>query len=378
MRLLHVINTMDPASGGTAEVVRIYLRNARASQAIATLDRSTDPWIAESSAETFCFGPGRGKYGYSTALRQWLVEHAREFDAMIVHGLWQHHGVAARLAARRSSMPYFVFPHGMLDPFFHQNSPFKRLKKAAYWPVESAVLRDAAAVIFTAEDEKQSAEATFRLKCNSRIVPLGVARPEISRMDREIFLEHFPEVRGKTVVLFLGRIHPKKGIEHLVEAFAKHSRDNLHLVVAGPFEDQAYASQLRGQIEARGMTAKTTFTGLISGSVKFGALQAANVFVLPSHQENFGIAVAEALAFGVPVLISNKVNIWREIEQDGAGWAAADNTEGTTQLLGRWLALSEAERSAMAARARACFERQFRAEAAADKFLETLRECGVR
>lgn len=377
MRLLHVINTMNPTSGGTAEAVRIWMLAAPASQDVATLDHSTDPWIARLPGEAFCFGPGRGRYGYSAGMKRWLAEHAREFDGLIVHGLWQHHGVASRLACKSASVPYFVFPHGMMDPYFHRNAPFKRLKKAAYWPVERAVLRDAAAVLFTAAEERELAHATFGLRCNARIVPLGVTAPNIDPNDREAFLDRHPEVRGKHAILFLGRLHPKKGIEHLVEAFAAHRRDDLHLVIAGPPEDHAYVEALQQAIEQRGLRPQVTFTGLISGGLKSGALQTAAVFALPSHQENFGIAIAEALAFGVPVLISNKVNIWREIEEDAAGWAASDDTPGMSQLLARWLALSEFERAAMSRNARGCFERRFRAEVAAAKFMETLQNCGA-
>lgn len=377
MRLLHVINTMNPASGGTAEAVRIFLKTAGAAQTVASLDHSADPWIAKLPGEHACLGAGRGKYGYSTAMRQWLLQHVREFGALIVHGMWQYHGVAARLAARSSGVPYFIFPHGMMDPYFHQNAPLKRLKKAAYWPVERAILRDAAAVLFTAAEEKALAHATFDLKCTDRIVPLGVETPERNPADKEVFQIKFPETRGRQVILFLGRVHPKKGIEHLIEAFARHAREEFHLVIAGPHEDKVYAEMLGGLAEAHSISSRVTFTGMISGSLKSGALQAASVFALPSHQENFGIAVAEALAFGLPVLISNKVNIWREIEQDGAGWAAGDHTEGMAQLLGRWAAASPAEKAAMASNARACFERRFRAEVAAEAFLSTLKACGV-
>jgi glycosyltransferase involved in cell wall biosynthesis len=377
MRLLHVINTMNPASGGTAEVVRLCLKTVQAPQKVASLDHSADPWIASLPGEHACLGSGRGRYGYSAAMRQWLAQHAGEFDALIVHGMWQHHSVAARLAARRAGVPYFVFPHGMMDPYFHRNAPFKRLKKAAYWPVERAVLRDAAAVLFTAEEEKELARATFDFDCTSRIVPLGVESPSQNPADKDLFLAQFPEAAGKQTILFLGRVHPKKGIEHLVEAFAQQAPDDWRLVIAGPPEDQAYSTMLARLVATHRLQERVTFTGMISGSLKFGALQAASVFALPSHQENFGLAVAEALAFGLPVLISDKVNIWREIEHDGAGWAAEDSTAGMSQLLGRWLAASEAEKASMAAAARACFERRFRAEVAAEIFLGTLRSCGV-
>ncbi len=168
---------------------------------------------------------------------------------------------------------------------------------------------------------------------------------------REAFLRSFPELRNKRLLLFLGRLHEKKGCDLLIDAFAAVSRENpaLHLVLAGPDAGGMQAALSR-RAAALGLSA-ITWTGMLRGDAKWGAFRAAEAFVLPSHQENFGIAVTEALACGVPVLISKRVNIWREIEQDNAGLVDDDTAAGTQRLLRRWLALAPAERSAMATRA---------------------------
>jgi glycosyltransferase involved in cell wall biosynthesis len=182
---------------------------------------------------------------------------------------------------------------------------------------------------------------------------------------RASFLQSFPELQGKRVLLFLGRIHPKKGCDLLVEAFAAvgQSESSWHLVMAGP--DDVGMQAVLAQHAARLGLKNITWTGMLEGDLKWGALHAAEAFVLPSHQENFGIAVTEALACGTPVLISNKVNIWREIVADGAGLVEDDSLAGTRQLLRSWFDLSAAERELMANNAAQCFTRRFHIHSAA-------------
>jgi glycosyltransferase involved in cell wall biosynthesis len=182
-------------------------------------------------------------------------------------------------------------------------------------------------------------------------------------------------------LLFLGRLHEKKGCDLLIRAFAASwnstpELQSLHLVVAGPSADQAYLRHLKRVAATAfgGAEMPVTFTGMLSGSLKWGAFRAADAFILPSHQENFGIAVVEALACGTPVLISNKVNIWREIVNDGAGFADEDDRAGTIRLIERWMRTSAAERETMRSSARRCFERRFQIDGTVDSLLHILAE----
>ena len=186
----------------------------------------------------------------------------------------------------------------------------------------------------------------------------------------EDFLGAFPELRGKKFLLFLGRLHVKKGIEELIQAFASVAAD--HLVIAGPSRDPAYLEKLHYLTSRAGIANRTIFTGMLTGLRKWGAFALADAFVLPSHQENFGIAIVEALACGRPVLISNQVNIWREIVEDGAGFAEEDTPAGTRRLLERWVATRPEGREAMRARAQSCFAERFEIEHAVDSFLAVL------
>jgi glycosyltransferase involved in cell wall biosynthesis len=187
------------------------------------------------------------------------------------------------------------------------------------------------------------------------------------------FFERHPELKGKRFLLFMGRIHPKKGCDLLIEAFAsvRQGDPECYLVIAGP--DQAgMQSQLMALARRRQVADRISWTGMISGSAKQGAIEAAEAFILPSHQENFGIVVAEALACGKPVLISNKVNIWREIEQDGAGLVANDDLDGTRWLLRRWLEMPADEKQLMSTRARDSFLNRFEIRKSAQSVIDVL------
>jgi glycosyltransferase involved in cell wall biosynthesis len=266
----------------------------------------------------------------------------------------------------------------MLDPWFKRQYPLKHLKKWLYWPwAEYRILRDARAVLFTCEEERRQARKSFGLySARELVVSYGTPGPTGDKTaQREAFLKEYPGLAGKRVLLFLGRMHPKKGCDLLVEAFAREAARHpaLHLVMAGPDPDN-WRAALEEPLARVGLADRVTWTGMLTGDRKWGALHVAEAFILPSHQENFGIAVAEALACGVPVLISNRVNIWREIEGDEAGFVAEDTLDGTVDLLQIWLALSPFEHDRMSRSAQSCFRKRFQIDSAARSLVVAMRE----
>ena len=380
MKILRSIHSVNPARGGPIESVKqssAVLTRRGHDVEIISLDAPTDPWVRDCPVQVHALGPGRGSYGFAPRFSRWIRERHAHYDAVIVQGLWQYSSFGVWRALRGTPTPYFVFPHGMLDPWFKRTYPLKHLKKLLYWPwAEYRVLRDSAAVLFTSEEERRLARESFSpYRCNEVVVNYGTAAPEIDLAGaREDFFNTFPQLRGRRFLLFLGRLHEKKGCELLIEAFAAlrnsaHGNQSLGLVFAGPCADEVYEDQLkRMAANASGIT----FTGMLSGSLKWGALSAADAFVLPSHQENFGIAVAEALACGTPVLISNKVNIWREIAAAEAGYVENDDLAGTARLLERWLDTTPDVRATMKETASKGFAQHFEINRATDSLLEVL------
>jgi glycosyltransferase involved in cell wall biosynthesis len=382
MRLLRVIATLDPKHGGPSAGLRAItpeLTRLGHATAFLSLDAPEDAAKFPVGVPVYGVGPAHGGYAYSAKLEPWLRAHARDYDAVFVHGLWQYHGRSVRAALEGTSTPYFVFPHGMLDPWFRRAYPLKHVKKWIYWQLcERHVLRDAAAVFFTCDEERRLARQSFQpYACTERVVAYGTAAPDTDAdRQRRHWRELVPDLGQTPFWLFLGRIHPKKGVDVLLSAYAQHAVTHSGalpvLVLAGPCSDAAYRSSLEAQIDRLPDGCRVIWTGMLEGDCKWGALRTAEVFVLPSHQENFGIAVVEALAVGTPVLISRKVNIWEEIESEGAGFADTDDSNGTLRLLNRWRALTETDRSKMKQAATELFCSRYEISRVARSFVETV------
>ena len=378
LKILQLVHTLDPSVGGVATSVLALSRGlARRGHKIdiVVLDEPSAPWMKGVDLTVHALGAGAGSYRYSSALLPWLRENGGEYDRVVVNGIWQYLSFAAWRRYAGSSIPYFVFPHGMLDPWFKETFPLKHLKKWFYWPwAEYRVLRDAAAVIFTSEEERLLARKSFWLyRAREKVSPLGIEASPVSPNAKSEFLSRHPQLQNTRNFLFLGRLHPKKGCDLLIDAFLKLKPQGVSLVIAGP-DQIGWQEKLIARIHDSELASRVVFTGMLQGTMKQGAFAAAEAFVLPSHQENFGIAVVEALAASVPVLISNGVNIWREVEADRAGFVESDDLDGTVRLLQRWIDISPADRESMRQNARKCFEQRFEINRAVDSLLQILTE----
>lgn len=380
MKILHVISSVNPKGGGVIEGVtqlQSPLHALGIQTEIVCCDLPDAPWISSSELKIIhALGPSYFTYSYAPRLQTWLQNNIKNYDAVIIEGLWQYHGYAAHKAAIKYRIPYYVFTHGMLDPWFKKKYPLKHLKKWLYWPWgDFRVLRDARNVIFTCEEERLLARQSFWLyRANEAVTGYGTSSPPSNAHElAEKFLTDHPNLINKSIVLFLSRIHEKKGCDLLVEAFAQvcAAHPDLHLVMAGP-DQTGWVRQLKALASSLGIADRISWPGMLQGDNKWGAYYAAEVFCLPSHQENFGIVVAEALACGKPVLISQKVNIWREIEVDHAGIIDDDTVEGTVRNLKRWLNLPLQAKQQMRLNARQCFDQRFQIDKVALNLLRIL------
>ena len=350
-RILHIVGSISPAAGGPTEAIRMLIQYAPADveSEVVSLDDPAAPFLADFPFCVTALGSARKRW-YSPRLLPWLLAHRERFDGVIVHGLWEHTGLAARQAFS-GRVPYVVFTHGMLDPWFKRTFPNKHRKKWLYWLLaEFWVLRSAHRVLFTTELERQLAAESFWLaQWQSFIVPLGAEPPpENTAALLSAFEQLCPRAAGHRFLLYLGRIDRKKGCDLLLKTFATvaGSQPDLHLVMAGP-DPSGWRPELHAIAEAAGAGDRVHWPGMLRGDAKWGAFAACEVFVLPSHQENFGIAVVEALASSRPVLISDQINIAPDVAADGCGLVEPDTVEGALHLLERWNALSPSDRVAM-------------------------------
>jgi len=391
VKVLHVISSVDPRSGGPIE--GIFLGSQVWSQHgherhIVCLDPPEAPWVLKSPVPTFAVGFGGRfngflrrilpwlRYGYTPYLTRWLKTYVKNYDAVIINGLWNYASYGGWRVLHKSGVPYFVFTHGMLDPWFNSAYPTKTFFKTIFWKLfEHKVLRDARGVMFTCEEERELAPRSFSPYAAREFV-VGYGTRDIegdSAAQIAAFLATVPEVRDRKIILFLSRIHPKKGVDLLIRAFARHAttHSEFDLVIAGP-DQTGWRNDLQELAKELGVADRIFWPGMLTGDAKWGAFRAAEFFALPSHQENFGIVVTEAMALSRPVLITNRVNIWREIEADGAGLVVDDDVEAIAAGLREMCALSSPQRDAIGCKARQCFLERYNLEENAMQLLVLL------
>ncbi len=386
MRILHVIANCDPRGGGPIEGVKRLGEAFRAhghDQELLTLDTPELAWVAAHPAKVHAKGPAIGGRGLiagarrrilrSPAATAWLRDHAGDYDGIVVDGLWNYATRVARLALVRGPVPYIVFTHGMLDPWFARKYPRKHTLKRLLWRFnEGVLLRGAAAVAFTCEQERLLARRSFApWRMREAVVGFGTSPPPPARPAMAAaFRATVPALGARPYLLFLSRIHEKKGVEVLIEAFAEVAGafPGTDLVIGGT-GDETLVAALRRQAQDSGVAARIHWAGMIGGDAKWGALYGCEAMVLSSHQENFGVVVAEAAGCGRRVVISDQVNIFDEIAAAGAGFVAADEPRHFARALAACLGQGAAARGAMEQRATTLFAERFNIAATAARLI---------
>lgn len=393
---------MDPATGGPCQGIRnlvpelkkIGLRNE-----VVCLDEEDSSFLEDDGFKIHALGKGKGPWCYNGELIPWLIKNLHRFDVVVIHGLWLYPSYAVTKAmkylkneSKKNKQKVFqiprvfVMPHGMLDPYFQKDSgrKLKALRNVVYWKlIEKEVIKQADGILFTCQEELELARQPFRPYNPKREINIryGIKIPPVFSIKmKPAFLKQCPGIGSDQYFLFLSRIHDKKGVDLLIEAYSnqlmteiKNGSQFPKLVIAGPGLETSYGSKIREQINSKpNLKNKIELPGLLLGDAKWGAYYGCEAFILPSHQENFGIVVAEALACGKPVLISDKVNIWREIYDDGAGIVASDTLEGVKKLFTTWSMMPPEDKLSMTKKAMQSFKSNFTSQAAAIRFREVV------
>jgi glycosyltransferase involved in cell wall biosynthesis len=373
VRILHIIHSVDPASGGTIEgLIQQCQALPDCVCEVVTLDPPDAAFLKDFPLTVHALGVRAhtsrlSRFGYTPRLVPWLKAHAGAYDMIVVNGLWNYASAGASRILPRLGLPYVVYPHGMMDPWFRKAYPAKHWLKQVFWTLfDGRLMQHASAALFTCEEEMNLARGQFLgHPYHGRVARYGAgAAPD----------EIAPPPVDRPYLLFLGRLHPKKGCDLLIRAYAKVA-PNLDLVMAGP-DQVGWMGELQSLAHRLGIGSRIHWPGLLTGPAKWGALRGAEAFVLPSHQDSFGVAVGEALGCSIPVLITDKVNIWREVSAAGAGFVETDSQAGIETLLLSYLALDPPARDRMRAAARTCFAEHFDVASTASKTLEIFRQLG--
>jgi glycosyltransferase involved in cell wall biosynthesis len=282
----------------------------------------------------------------SRSLARWLDAHVSEFDLVHVHAVFSHASIAAGRSCRRHSVPYIVRPLGTLDPWSLRRHSIRKqmmLKVAV-----RRLLSGASAIQYTSDEERRLAESELPWLPHGVVVPLGIDTEFFEPLARSVMVVPSP------YVLALSRLDQKKGIDLLIEAFLsladRRELSSWRLVIAGDGSPD-YVARLRALADAGIARERIVFFGWASGTEKRALLNNAALFALPSAQENFGLAVGEAMAAGVPVVVTPAVNLAPEITAVGAGWVTERKAEAIAGCLGEAMTNS-AERARRGAAAR--------------------------
>lgn len=327
MKVLHVIPSVGPLRGGPS-VAALAMGRAIAEEGVechlvstndngdGLLDVPTGEWIRHGGVKTcfFCrrsaFFKAFNEFQIGTGFREWLDAHIRDYDLLHVHALFSHLPSSAMGIARRHGIPYVLRPLGILESYSLGRSAWKKRLFLAF--CDQANICGASAIHLTSDREREV--SIIPGKAPKWVVPLGVEIPG-----------------GVTAtgggspprIVFLSRWHEKKRIGMLLEALAGLRDLEWSLVLAGAGEEEL-TRRIHAQVRRCGLEDRVSFPGFVSGADKWGLLAGADVFVLPSASENFGIAVAEALAIGVPAVISRHVALAGEVEASQAGWICGE------------------------------------------------------
>jgi glycosyltransferase involved in cell wall biosynthesis len=354
MRILQIVPSISLIYGGPSQMA-IGLSKALAKEGIEvtllTTDSNGDTGqepldvplgqpVIENGYETIYFPcyPFR-RYKFSPQLLSWLNANATQYDLAHIHALFSPFSSAAATLARYKHLPYILRPLGTLDPADLQKK--KQLKQIYAWLLEKPNLAGAAALHFTSELEAKVSER-FAIDTQDLVIPLGVDLPETLPRAGKIRQE-LGIPADRPLLLFMSRIDPKKGLDLLIPALEdllKQGKEFYFALAGSNPQDPNYENSICQRIQESPLSKITKIVGFVGGETKIGLLQDADVFVLPSYYENFGIAVAEAMGVGTPIVISKQVYIWPEVESNDAGWICNCQVEDLTRELS--LALKDA------------------------------------
>lgn len=341
IRIVHVIASLAARTGGPAKAALDMARAVAArghAVSIYTTDRELEPGEGErlraaaGSVELHILPQHfPATFATSLPLARALRRAIPGADVVHLHSLYLFHTWAAARLCRRFGVPYLLRPHGTLDPFLWQRH--RRRKAVMEALFQNRVLRQAAAIHYTAAEEASLA-APYAQGAPAVVIPNGLDLEQYASLPPPgTFRARHPEIADRRIVLYLSRLNFKKGLDVLIPAFARAARkyNDLHLVLAGP--DDGMKTAAEAWVAAEGIGERTTFAGMLDHPAKLAAFRDATLFALPSYSENFGIAIVEAMACGVPVAISDRVNIWREIEAAGAGLVAPPEVDAVARQI---------------------------------------------
>ena len=339
MKVLQVVPSLAPEWGGPVKVVNELAGALEvigvSSEIISAQGRRVgNPETVTNDIPIHLFETGpiaRLWTAHTPGLKKTLARKIPDFDLVHIQELWHYPGYIASKIARSRNVPYIVTIHGELNEW---NLQQKRLKKQIYMTaIQRGILQKSAALHAITQAESNRIRQ-LEIETPVAMIPNGIHTEEFENLpDRSQFVSRYPELENKLIVLFLGRIQQKKGLDILAQAFGNlvRTRHDVRLVVAGPDEDNTL-TEVKTILKSHGALEKAVFPGMLTGEQKLEALSAADIFALTSYSEGFSVALLEALSAGLPLVITDECN-FPEVGDSRAGFVVRPNESETASAL---------------------------------------------
>lgn len=368
MKLLFCADALSDRMGGSITAIKYLSRELVRSEHVVEVATS-DPEGCENGdgwfSRVYSFGPRMRFYGYSRAFGKWVRDHARDYDAVIINSLWRYQSYVGSRALCAAAKPYIVFAHGTIAQMAF-DSPGKRFRKEIFWSaVERNVIADSAGAIYSSEQERLLSEQVMKGALTSHaIVPLGIPSPPPALGSGPSHAES---------ILYLGRLHPCKNLGLLVRAVGelRQSGIDLRLTIAGP-DEGGHRAYLAGLTKECGVEENVTFWGPAFGNSKWDLIRRSGLCALPSVYDSFGLSAVEALACGVPVLLSENTGVANMLRGSGSAMICAPDLGQLTRTLRAWATMPQSDRTRMGGHALAAYEEKFTLGAYAKAFLRAV------
>ena len=359
-KILSIIDSLNPKDGGPSHsLFDIALSNKQNNIQHDILYIVKKQKINDlSGIKIIALNDSIFKYGISLRLIFWLYQNKNNYNLFIIHGLWQFITLLSRIIIPNK---YLVFTHGMLDPYF-KSEKFKSFKKKIYWNIfEKKNLLKAKFVLLNSIKEKKQINNTF-VKTNGikfKLINYGIYPKDINFKKSKLkFYSKFKFLKNYKLIVYIGRIHPKKGLDILIDAFEKIDNKRYILLIAGDINNK-YAKALIQKVKNKNNSKKIIFANFLKGEIKWGAISNAALTILPSHGENFGVSIAESLLAGTPVICSNKVGTSKQIKESNAGIIVKNNKLSLYQGIMKFINLSQKQKEKLSKNSITCFNKNF-------------------
>ena len=362
-KILRIISSLNPEYGGPPAAIvdsTIALNKIGFKVDIVTHDNKESQFVKIKNTTIHNLGPSLlGDYNLNFKFTKWLIQNRSKYDLFIVHGLWQFNTLAARLFLKKK---YYVFVHGQLDPSYKKFF-FNKIKKFIYWNlIEKKNLKDSKFILLTNKKEKDLLNDTYvnTKGLKKKVVGYGILEPKYDTCKvKKIFYKKFKSLKDKDFYIYLGRFHNKKGCEIIMNAVKYFSlrKKPINVLMCG--SNNIYKNYLQKISKDLNIEKNIIWSNFLKNDIKLGALLSSKAMLLPSYGENFGVALVEAMACGIPVLTTNKVNIYNYIIENNAGYISSPNNVNFIKIINKFENLKKSNITQLKKNAYRCFKNNF-------------------